>query len=191
MQESFDTFSAYFQGPTPHRFFEPWIQLLEGLEVGGKPQSWKIGESDDGGICAVDLVKCPTQIDWGSFVRQPANAADKKLVYPNCFEEAGPGRFLKRQISLHQPKVLVFADTASYLRRALEKIAPMNSDYAHNARWGDDNGYAHLRSALMGTAKSYPVEKGELGLGTWQQVVLCDFDECPRTREVMVTVCGE
>ncbi len=77
------------------------------------------------------------------------------------------------------------------LKRALEKIAPMNSDYAHNARWGDDNGYAHLRSALMGTAKSYPVEDGHLGVGTWQQVVLCDFDECARTREVTVTVCGE
>ena len=77
------------------------------------------------------------------------------------------------------------------LRRALEQIAPMNSGYAHNARWGDDNGYAHLRSALMGTAKSYPVENGRLGLGTWQQVVLCDFDECPRAREITVTVCGE
>jgi secondary thiamine-phosphate synthase enzyme len=77
------------------------------------------------------------------------------------------------------------------LERALEKIAPMTSNYAHNARWGDDNGYAHLRSALMGTAKSYPVEDGRLGLGTWQQVVLCDFDERPRTREITVTVCGE
>ena len=44
----------------------------------------------------------------------------------------------------------------SDLRRALEEIAPSNSNYAHNARWGDDNGYAHLRSALVGTAKSYP-----------------------------------
>jgi len=77
------------------------------------------------------------------------------------------------------------------LKRALEKIAPMNSDYAHNARWGDDNGYAHLRSAQMGPAKTYPDENARLALGTWQQVVLCDFDECPRTREITVTVCGE
>src|SRR5271157_6310227 len=48
------------------------------------------------------------------------------------------------------------------LKRALEKIAPSNTDYAHNARWGDENGYAHLRSALMGTAKSYPVAKGRI-----------------------------
>jgi secondary thiamine-phosphate synthase enzyme len=77
------------------------------------------------------------------------------------------------------------------LERALEKIAPANSDYAHNARWGDDNGYAHLRSALLGTAKSFPVREGELKLGTWQQVVLCDFDDRPRQREVTVTVVGE
>lgn len=77
------------------------------------------------------------------------------------------------------------------LKRALEKIAPANSDYAHNARWGDDNGYAHLRSALMGTAKSFPLENGKMAVGTWQQIVLCDFDSHPRDREVMVTVVGE
>ena len=79
----------------------------------------------------------------------------------------------------------------SDLRRALEKIAPENSDYAHNARWGDHNGYAHLRSALIGTAKSFPLCGGRLGLGTWQQIVLCDFDERGREREITVTVLGE
>jgi secondary thiamine-phosphate synthase enzyme len=77
------------------------------------------------------------------------------------------------------------------LKRALEKIAPSNTDYAHNARWGDANGYAHLRSALMGTAKSYPVTGGRLRIGTWQQIVLCDFDDGPRDRSVVVTVVGE
>ena len=77
------------------------------------------------------------------------------------------------------------------LRRALEKIAPSNSDYAHNARWGDNNGFAHLRSALIGTTKSFPLEGGRLGLGTWQQIVLCDFDDSSREREITVTVVGE
>ncbi len=77
------------------------------------------------------------------------------------------------------------------LRRALEAIAPANSNYAHNARWGDDNGYAHLRSALMGTAKTFPVSGGQLALGTWQQIILCDFDDRPRSREVVVTVHGD
>lgn len=77
------------------------------------------------------------------------------------------------------------------LARALEDIAPMNSNYAHNARWGDDNGYAHLRSAMMGTTKTFPVTDGALRIGRWQQIVFCDFDERPRNREVIVTVIGE
>jgi secondary thiamine-phosphate synthase enzyme len=77
------------------------------------------------------------------------------------------------------------------LKRALEKIAPSNTDYAHNARWGDENGYAHLRSALMGTARSFPVAGGRVLIGTWQQIVLCDFDDRPRDRQVVVTVVGE
>jgi secondary thiamine-phosphate synthase enzyme len=76
-------------------------------------------------------------------------------------------------------------------RRALDRIAPPTSDYAHNARWGDNNGYAHLRSALVGTARSFPVRDGRLGLGPWQQLVLCDFDDSPREREVTVTIVGE
>ena len=76
------------------------------------------------------------------------------------------------------------------LKRALEKIAPSNTDYAHNARWGDENGYSHLRSALIGTAKSFPVAGGKIEIGTWQQIVLCDFDDRPRHRQVVVTVVG-
>jgi len=76
------------------------------------------------------------------------------------------------------------------LKRALEKIAPSNPDYAHNARWGDENGYSHLRSALIGTAKSFPVAGGKVKIGAWQQIVLCDFDDHPRHRQVTVTVLG-
>ena len=79
----------------------------------------------------------------------------------------------------------------SDLERALEQIAPANDNYAHNARWGDHNGYAHLRSALLGTTETFPLRDGALHLGTWQQIVLCDFDERPREREITVTVIGE
>lgn len=79
----------------------------------------------------------------------------------------------------------------SDLQRALDQIAPSDSNYAHNARWGDENGYAHLRSALVGTTKSFPIVAGALALGTWQQIVLCDFDERPRERRIIVTVVGE
>lgn len=78
----------------------------------------------------------------------------------------------------------------SDLRRALDAIAPENDNYAHNAHWGDHNGFAHLRSALLGTTETYPVRDGALYLGTWQQIILCDFDDRAREREVTVTVIG-
>jgi len=77
------------------------------------------------------------------------------------------------------------------LKRALDAIAPANSNYAHNARWGDDNGYAHLRSALVGATKTFPVAGGEVVVGTWQDIVLCEFDDRPGDRQVVVTVVGE
>lgn len=79
----------------------------------------------------------------------------------------------------------------SDLKRALDQIAPATGHYAHNARWGDRNGYAHLRSALVGTTETFPVRSGALVLGTWQQIVLCDFDDRARTREITVTVYGD
>ena len=77
------------------------------------------------------------------------------------------------------------------LQRALDKIAPAGADYTHHLRWGDNNGHAHLRSALIGTAMSFPVREGKIHTGTWQQIVLCDFDDRPREREVIVTVVGD
>jgi len=77
------------------------------------------------------------------------------------------------------------------LRRAVEKIAPANLDYAHNAAWGDGNGYSHVRSALLGPSVSIPVHEGDLVLGTWQQVVLLDFDNKARRRRLVLQVMGE
>lgn len=74
------------------------------------------------------------------------------------------------------------------LKNLWEKIAPEQGEYAHHQRWGDHNGAAHLKSALMGTSVVLPVEKGKLVLGTWQQIVLIDFDERPRKREVVVKI---
>ena len=76
------------------------------------------------------------------------------------------------------------------LRDAIDRIAPRDIHYAHNTRWGDGNGFAHVRAALMGPSVSVPFSGGELLLGTWQQIVLVDFDNRPRTREVIVQVAG-
>jgi len=77
------------------------------------------------------------------------------------------------------------------LRRAVDGVAPANDDYAHNARWGDGNGFSHVRSALLKTSLSIPVIEGRLYLGTWQQVVVINFDNRPRKREVGAVVVGD
>ncbi len=74
------------------------------------------------------------------------------------------------------------------LKEALERIAPTSAPYHHNEAWGDGNGYAHLRAALMKPSLSVPMEGGQLLLGAWQQVVLLDFDNRPRRRTVHVRV---
>jgi secondary thiamine-phosphate synthase enzyme len=70
----------------------------------------------------------------------------------------------------------------------LERLIPRAGDYEHNRRNADTNAHAHLRAALIGPSESVPVVDGELVLGTWQQIVLVDFDDRPRQREVVVQV---
>jgi secondary thiamine-phosphate synthase enzyme len=77
------------------------------------------------------------------------------------------------------------------LRRALEAVAPVNAHYEHNARWGDGNGFSHVRSALLKTSVSIPISGGQLQLGTWQQIVVLNFDNRPRERNVIGVVIGE
>jgi secondary thiamine-phosphate synthase enzyme len=74
------------------------------------------------------------------------------------------------------------------LKRALEIIAPMNENYEHCKKWGDCNGYAHIRAALMKPCLVILIEDGKLVLGQWQNIVLIDFDNRPREREVIVKV---
>jgi secondary thiamine-phosphate synthase enzyme len=76
------------------------------------------------------------------------------------------------------------------LRRALDRIAPATEDYAHNARWGDGNGFSHVRSALLKTSLAIPIVDGRLVLGTWQQVVVINLDNRSRKREVVGVVVG-
>jgi len=77
------------------------------------------------------------------------------------------------------------------LKRILDKIVPMNQNYEHCKKWGDCNGYAHVRSVLINPFLAVPVENGRLSLGTWQQIVFLDFDNRPRDREIMVKIIKE
>ena len=74
---------------------------------------------------------------------------------------------------------------------AFEKIAPRNGSYEHEKTWHDDNGHAHVCASVLGPSLTIPVINGRMTLGTWQQIILVDFDTRPRTRTVICQINGE
>ena len=77
------------------------------------------------------------------------------------------------------------------LQRVFDEIVPPERDYHHNARWGDGNGHSHVRAALLKPSLTVPVVDGELTLGTWQSIILADFDNRKRNRRLVVQFLGE
>ena len=76
------------------------------------------------------------------------------------------------------------------IREFYEKLIPKKKPYHHDDTWGDANGFSHLRAALQGPSVTIPFDGGKLLLGTWQQVVLAEFDNHPRKREVIIQIMG-
>ena len=76
------------------------------------------------------------------------------------------------------------------LNRVWQQLAPRDGEYAHHLRWGDDNGSSHVRAAMLGPSISIPFEDSRLCVGTWQQIVLIEFDTRARNREVVVQLIG-
>ena len=77
------------------------------------------------------------------------------------------------------------------IKAAFEKIAPEHGRYEHEETWHDDNGHSHIRATLLGPSLSVPLVGGRLTLGTWQQIILVDFDTRARTRTVICQIIGE
>ncbi len=77
------------------------------------------------------------------------------------------------------------------LKEMWQRLVPESIPYAHDRAWGDGNGYSHIRASLMGASLVIPFSHKRLALGTWQQIVLVDFDNRPRSRQVLVQVMGE
>ncbi len=80
---------------------------------------------------------------------------------------------------------------AEDIRQLFEKLIPSNKHYNHDETWGDANGFSHLRASLQGPSLTIPFEAGKILLGTWQQVVLAEFDNHPRQRQVIIQLIGE
>jgi len=74
---------------------------------------------------------------------------------------------------------------------AFEKIAPEKARYEHEETWHDDNGHSHVRASLLGPSLSVPIVDGQMTLGTWQQIILVDFDTRPRTRTIICQIVGQ
>lgn len=107
-------------------------------------------------------------------------------------------------ISTGQATVMVVGSTAALstlefepglahhdVAAALELLAPRDGEYEHEKTWHDDNGHSHVRACLIGPSLALPVVDGTIPLGTWQQIVLLDFDTRPRSRTLVVTVLGD
>jgi secondary thiamine-phosphate synthase enzyme len=75
--------------------------------------------------------------------------------------------------------------------RLMQELAPQQREYAHNARWRDGNGHSHVRASLLGPSLTVPVQNGRLLLGTWQQIIVLDFDVLARTRKIVFQAIGE
>jgi secondary thiamine-phosphate synthase enzyme len=74
------------------------------------------------------------------------------------------------------------------LNAVFERLAPRRGEYEHHKRWGDDNGSSHVRAAMLGPSLTIPIVDGELTLGTWQQIMLLEFDTRARSREIVIQV---
>ena len=79
----------------------------------------------------------------------------------------------------------------SDLRRLFDEIVDPERHYSHNARWGDGNGHSHVRAALIGASFNVPVVNKRVTLGTWQQIILIDFDNRSRKRDLVIQLVGE
>lgn len=77
------------------------------------------------------------------------------------------------------------------LDAAFERLFPRDLVYRHHERWGDDNGHSHVRASMLGPSVTVPFQQGRLLLGTWQQLILVDFDTQPRTRNYVIQILGE
>lgn len=109
----------------------------------------------------------------------------------------------KSKISEGQVTVFVSGSTAGLttiefepgleqdLKEFFEKIIPQDKEYHHNLKWHDGNGHSHIRASLLKPSLTIPFKDFQLLLGTWQQIVLIDFDNRSRDREIVVQIIGE
>jgi len=133
-----------------------------------------------------------------SFTVQTRGHTDVIDITPECQELIEKSGLNSGIITVFNPGSTGGISTIEYepnlvkdLKGSLEVIAPSDKVYEHSKTWHDDNGSSHIRSTFMGPSLSVPFVEGELTLGTWQQIIFCDFDTRPRKRRLVVQLIGE
>jgi secondary thiamine-phosphate synthase enzyme len=123
---------------------------------------------------------------------------DMKDLTPMIVEKLASHRLQDGLLNVFVPGSTAGLTTIEYepglvedFSRFMEKVAPSNVPYNHDRRWGDGNGFSHVRASLLGPSLTVPFSAGRLNLGAWQQVVLVDFDNGPRNRAVLLQFMGE
>ena len=134
----------------------------------------------------------------GNFSLETSGNADVIDITSNVSELVASSGLMDGIVLVYVPGSTAAITTIEYepglvrdLKEALERLAPEGRVYHHNERWHDGNGHSHIRASFIGQGESFPLTSGELLLGTWQQIILVDMDNRPRSRKVFVQVLGE
>lgn len=142
----------------------------------------------------IDVIKIHTK----KIVEKTAGFCDVVDVTPKIRQEIGNQNFQRGLVSVFVSGSTAAVTTIEFepglvadLKEFVEKLIPSDKRYHHDDRWGDNNGFSHLRASLFGPSLAIPIENGQPLLGTWQQIVLLDFDNRPRRREIVVHIIGE
>jgi secondary thiamine-phosphate synthase enzyme len=137
------------------------------------------------------------KISNGYLSFQTSSDTDIIDITPHVFSKVAESGLTEGHVLIFVPGSTAAITTIEYesgavrdLKEAIERLAPTGIPYRHDAKWGDGNGYAHVRAALLGPSLTVPLIKSRLALGTWQQIVLVDFDNEPRERKVLVSISG-
>lgn len=134
----------------------------------------------------------------GNFSLETSGNADVVDITSNVSELVIASGLMDGIVLVYVPGSTAAITTIEYepglirdLKEALERLAPEGHVYHHNERWHDGNGHSHIRASFIGQSESFPLISGELLLGTWQQIILVDMDNRPRSRKVFVQIFGE
>ena len=127
-----------------------------------------------------DIIDITTKLN--DVIKKSAVRADDTIIKNGMVHIFSPGSTVSITTIEYEPGLL------KDIPEILNELIPSNRDYSHDKTWHDGNGYAHIRASIIGNGITIPYANGEMELGTWQQIVLIDLDNKPRTRSVIVQI---